>query len=114
MKSWITTPQVTELLGTLYADAAKNDPRVHQAATEAGVTYESEADFFKAMREAYLPVGREFGNLLYALARSSKSKRWWNFGTSFGISTIFLASAIRDNGMARPCRRHPETRERCP
>jgi hypothetical protein len=56
MKSWITTPQVTELLGTLYADAAKNDPRVHQAATEAGVTYESEADFFKAIAKG-LPAG---------------------------------------------------------
>jgi predicted O-methyltransferase YrrM len=51
-----------------------------------------------SLRKAYLPVGREFGNLLYALARSSKSKTVVEFGTSFGISTIFLASAIRDNG----------------
>jgi predicted O-methyltransferase YrrM len=96
--SWITAPQVTELLDALYADASQNDPLVHQAARETGVTYESEAEFFKAVREAYMPVGREFGNLLYALVRSAKAATVVEFGTSFGISTIFLASAVRDNG----------------
>ena len=98
MKSSITTSQVTELLETLYSDASKNDPLVRKAAREAGATGEGEADFYRAMRKAYMPVGREFGNLLYALARSAKAKTVVEFGTSFGISTIFLASAIRDNG----------------
>jgi len=101
MKSWITTPQVTVLLGTLYAEAAKNDPRVHQAATEAGVTYESEADFFKAMRKAYLPVGREFGNLPYALARSSKSKRWWNSAILWYLNNFPWHPLSAIMGMAR-------------
>ncbi len=96
IKSWITTPHVTELLDTLYADAATNDPLVHQAVREAGVAHETEVDFYKAMRKAYMPVSREFGKLLYALARSSKAKTVVEFGTSFGISTIFLASAVRD------------------
>jgi len=50
------------------------------------------------MRKAYMPVGPGFGHLLYSLARSVKAKTVVEFGTSFGISTIFLASAIRDNG----------------
>jgi len=45
-----------------------------------------------------MPVGPGFGHLLYSLARSVKAKTVVEFGTSFGISTIFLASAIRDNG----------------
>ncbi len=98
MQSWITTPQVTELLDALYADAEKNDPLVREAVRQAGESHETEADFYKAMRNAYMPVSREFGKLLYALARSSKAKTVIEFGTSFGISTIFLASAVRDNG----------------
>jgi len=98
MKSWITTPKVTELLDALYADAATNDPLVHKAAQESGAFSERGADFYKGMRKAYMAVGPEFGNLLYSLVRSAKAKNVVEFGTSFGISTIFLASAIRDNG----------------
>jgi predicted O-methyltransferase YrrM len=98
MKSWITHPVVTDLLTTLYAYAAKNDPLARKAAMEAG---ETEADYYKAMRKAYVPVPEEFGNLLYSLVRSVKAKIVIEFGTSFGISTIFLASAIRDNGAGK-------------
>ncbi len=98
MKSWITTPKIAELLGALYADAATNDPLVYKAAQESGAFSERGADFYKGMRKAYMAVGPEFGHLLYSLARSVKAKTVVEFGTSFGISTIFLASAIRDNG----------------
>ena len=50
------------------------------------------------MRMAYVAVGWEFGKLLHGLARSIRAKTIVEFGTSFGISTIFLASTIRDNG----------------
>ena len=98
MKSWITSTVVTDLLTTLYAEAAKSDPLARKAALEAG---ETEADYYKLMRKAYVPVPQEFGNLLYSLARSVKAKTVIEFGTSFGISTIFLASAIRDNGAGK-------------
>lgn len=98
MKSSLTNSQVTELLETLYSDAAQNDPLVHEAARKAGLDAGSEVDFYRAMRKAYMPVGRAFGNLLYALARSARARTVVEFGTSFGISTVFLASAIRDNG----------------
>jgi predicted O-methyltransferase YrrM len=98
MKASITSAVVTELLTTLYADAAKNDPLARKAALEAG---ETEAEYYKAMRKAYVPVPQEFGNLLYGLVRSAKAKTVIEFGTSFGISTIFLAAAIRDNGTGK-------------
>lgn len=53
------------------------------------------------MRMAYMAIGWEFGKLLYGLARSIRAETIVEFGTSFGISTIFLASAIRDNGAGR-------------
>jgi predicted O-methyltransferase YrrM len=46
----------------------------------------------------YLPVSRRDGQLLYALARGTQARRIVEFGTSFGISTIYLAAAARDNG----------------
>jgi predicted O-methyltransferase YrrM len=45
-----------------------------------------------------LAVSRETGTLLYMLARSSCAKTIVEFGTSFGVSTIYLASALRDSG----------------
>ena len=94
----ITSPQVQTLLDTLYADAATNDPAVRQAALAARMTQHTEMEFFTAMRLAYLPVSRQFGNLLYALARGARARTIVEFGTSFGLSTIFLAAALRDNG----------------
>jgi predicted O-methyltransferase YrrM len=98
MTPWIIHPQVTELLDTLYADSAKNDPLIRQALKEAGGSHAGEAGHYKKMRHVYMAVGPEFGRLLYTLVRSSGAKTVVEFGTSFGVSTIYLASAIRDNG----------------
>ena len=49
-------------------------------------------------RDKYISLEREQGNLLYLLARSLRATRAAEFGTSFGISTIYLAAAMRDNG----------------
>jgi predicted O-methyltransferase YrrM len=96
-ESWLIRPQVTDLLEHLYADAAENDARARQALDEAGDSHD-ETDFYRAMRHGYMAVGRSFGHLLYTLARSSRAKAVVEFGTSFGVSTIYLAAAIRDNG----------------
>jgi predicted O-methyltransferase YrrM len=101
MKSSLNDPQVTEILDALYADAAKSDALRRNAVRCSDAVGRTEADFYKAARKSYMAVGRDFGNLLYSLARSTKAKTVVEFGTSFGISTIFLASAIRDNGSGR-------------
>ncbi|HEY0194807.1 MAG TPA: class I SAM-dependent methyltransferase [Kofleriaceae bacterium] len=51
--------------------------------------------------DAYLPVSREAGVLLYQLARGRDARTIVEFGTSFGISTIYLAAALRDAGGGR-------------
>ncbi len=52
----------------------------------------------EAMREMYIPVSPEQGRLLYLKARELGARNVVEFGTSFGISTIYLAAAVRDNG----------------
>lgn len=44
-----------------------------------------------------LPIDAAQGDLLYLLARAKEARHIVEFGTSFGVSTIYLAAAIRDH-----------------
>jgi predicted O-methyltransferase YrrM len=50
------------------------------------------------LKNLYVPVSRKQGEFLYSAARSIRAKRIVEFGSSFGISAIYLAAAVRDNG----------------
>lgn len=50
------------------------------------------------MKNVYMPVSRDEGRFLYAAARAACARRIVEFGTSFGISTIYLAAAVHDAG----------------
>lgn len=52
----------------------------------------------EAMRGCFIPVSREQGEFLYLVARALGASTIVEFGTSFGISTLYLAAAVRDNG----------------
>jgi len=56
---------------------------------------------FARLKDFALPVSRETGRLLYMQARSSGARTIVEFGASFGISTLHLAAALRDNGGGR-------------
>jgi len=49
-------------------------------------------------KDIYIPISRAQGRFLYLVARSLGARRIVEFGTSFGISTIYAAAAARDNG----------------
>ncbi|MDR5816040.1 class I SAM-dependent methyltransferase [Caballeronia sp. LZ033] len=54
--------------------------------------------FYHGYADNYLNVTQEYGKFLYQCARASKATRIVEFGTSMGISTVYLAAALRDNG----------------
>ena len=58
-------------------------------------TVQEESDRIK---ELFVALSPKQGTLAYMIARSIGAKRIVEFGTSFGISTIYLAAAVRDNG----------------
>lgn len=58
-------------------------------------------DLYRRAKDLPLAVSRETGTLLYMLARASRAATIVEYGTSFGISTLHLASALRDNGGGR-------------
>lgn len=53
------------------------------------------------LRDAFIPIDASQGRALYQLARARGARRIVEFGASFGISTIYLAAAVRDNGGGR-------------
>jgi predicted O-methyltransferase YrrM/GNAT superfamily N-acetyltransferase len=53
------------------------------------------------LSDMYLALDPASGTFLYLLARALRARRVVEFGTSFGISTIYLALAVRDNGGGR-------------
>lgn len=50
------------------------------------------------LKDKMIPISREQGAFLYLLARAIHANIVVEFGTSFGLSTIYLAAAVRDNG----------------
>jgi predicted O-methyltransferase YrrM len=55
----------------------------------------NQTDFY---RDKYIPIEPDQGNWIYLLSRSINAQNVVEFGTSYGISSIYLATAVRDNG----------------
>ncbi len=106
----LTTSPVADVLESLLREAEIADrPFIAELLdnAEPGVdplvgVLEAEARDYKGLYrqavENFLSVTPEFGRLLYICARTRNASRVVEFGTSFGISTIHLACAVRDNG----------------
>jgi len=56
------------------------------------------AELAHELKDVYIPISREQGRFLYLVARSIAARQLVEFGTSFGVSTIYAAAAARDNG----------------
>lgn len=55
-------------------------------------------DQYRRIADLAISISPEQGIFAYLVARSIAARRIVEFGTSFGVSTIYLASAIRDGG----------------
>lgn len=70
----------------------------------ADLLAEERADYRAVYRRHagnFLAVSPAYGRFLYMIARARKARRIVEFGTSMGISTLYLAAALRDNGGGR-------------
>jgi predicted O-methyltransferase YrrM len=105
----LTTAPVAPLLDRLFAEAdaahPMNDPAFASISSEERLRLmRSKTDyrhFYAELKDYALPVSRDAGRLLYMLARSTNARAIVEFGTSFGLSTLHLAAALRDNGGGR-------------
>ena len=110
----LTAGPVAQILDKLHQDAEAVDRErfgASMAAIEASVTIleqvaaetlaEERVDYravYRGFADNFLAVSPTYGRFLYAIARACKATRIVEFGTSMGISTIYLAAALRDNG----------------
>jgi predicted O-methyltransferase YrrM len=105
----LTADPLAPLLDRLFADAEATESEIDAAFAdlsdeEQARMLRSKTDYgelYGRMKDLPLAVSREAGALLYMLARSSNARTIIEFGTSFGISTLHLAAALRDNGGGR-------------
>ncbi|MEG3896410.1 MULTISPECIES: hypothetical protein [unclassified Microcoleus] len=73
-------------------------PKLPRLFTGKGIRWETTGlDFYN---DKYISIERDRGNFLYLLGRSIDAKTIVEYGTSFGISTLYLATAVRDKGVA--------------
>lgn len=102
----LTTAPLAPLLTRLFAqaDGATSTAYIEIPCQERERLLQSRheyRDFYTRLKDLWLPVSPETGRLLYMLARTIKARNIIEFGTSFGISTLHLAAALRDNGGGR-------------
>jgi predicted O-methyltransferase YrrM len=99
----LTTSPLAPLLTRLFAesDATSGTPFTMLSHEERERLMRSKTEyreFYGRLKDLWLPVSPQAGRLLYMLARHAKARNIVEFGTSFGISTLHLAAALRDNG----------------
>ncbi len=103
MANSLQSQPVRGLLDRLFKAAEGDDLRRVRVAMAHpdGFGPTSQREQAAAYEEIYIPVSPEAGRLLYSLIRAARPATVAEFGTSFGISTIHLAAAVRDNGAGR-------------
>ena len=96
MPSTLFDPKVKRVLDAMHSAADENDPPLlAKARGKQGTARTS------ILGEAFIPVSRDGGRLVYTLVRGAAQGTTVEFGTSFGISTIYMAAAVRDRGAGR-------------
>lgn len=105
--STLTTSPVLPLLDRLFREADADDADVAKAfarlspAERDALHADYRALYGGLAKDRFLAVSRETGRLLYVLARAARARTIVELGTSFGLSTIHLAAALRDEGGGR-------------
>ncbi|PWG08817.1 methyltransferase [Streptomyces sp. V2] len=99
----LADPRVEAALSRMFEQAEQDDTTAARVSAQlpggfAPLTPQERAD---AVAEVYMPISAAGGELLYNLVRAVRPATVVEFGMSFGISTLYLAAAVRDNGAGR-------------
>jgi predicted O-methyltransferase YrrM len=105
----LTTPPCSNVVARLFAEANDSDARLAEQRrvlpsnerAKLMASTDNYRSLYEGLKDFHLAVSRETATLLYMLARSSRARTIVEFGTSFGVSTLHLAAALRDNGGGR-------------
>jgi len=92
-------PTVEQVILRLYAEARENDRQLALERKAAEAAGRLDEETLASIRDrTFMAVAPEVGRLFYLLVRTYRPSRIVEFGSSFGLSAIHLAAALRDNG----------------
>ena len=103
MASPLNDPKLKALLDCLHAqsDAQVDDTNAYFARRAQEGTLDKENffddDMHRFFSDKMVALDREKAEFCYLLCRSLRATRVVEAGTSFGVSTLYLAAAVRDN-----------------
>lgn len=99
----LSHPDIAQTLARLHRQARGRDARVFARALPAVLagkftrrsTFEAAEPY---LSKAFIPVSPEFGRFMYLMALSRGARNIVEFGSSYGISSIYLTAAARQIG----------------
>ena len=107
VSSAISAPQnVLDLLSRLHKSsleqetALKRPDSEHQKSLSAAAAGEKDRLRDELMREKFIALDADKAALMYSLIRATGALNVLEAGTSFGVSTIYLALAVSQNALA--------------
>ncbi|MFC2054792.1 O-methyltransferase [Chloroflexota bacterium] len=103
MASPLNDPKLKALLNRLHAqsDVQVDETEAYFTRREQESTLDQENfyddDMHRFLSDKMVALDRDKAEFCYLLCRSLRAKRVVEAGTSFGVSTLYLAAAVRDN-----------------
>jgi predicted O-methyltransferase YrrM len=101
--SALNDPKLERLLERLHAqsDMQIDETNAYFEKREQEIAIDQEGFYdeatYRFLSDKMVALDRDKAELCYLLCRSLRAKRIVEAGTSFGVSTVYLAAAIRDN-----------------
>ena len=95
----IDDPKLERLVTTLHAQSDAQIPLMMEdrAQREARETPPGPEALKAFVRDKLVALDRDKAEFCYLLCRANNARRVVEAGTSYGVSTLYLAAAIRDN-----------------
>jgi predicted O-methyltransferase YrrM len=98
----VDDPSLRSLLDRLHASSDAQVPVIdayYKAGAERPTGFETDDSVGRGFwRDKFVALERDKAEFVYALCRAVQAQRIVEAGTSFGVSTLYLAAAVRDNG----------------
>jgi len=99
----LDAPAVRGVLERLHGEASRQRLAIVRMGTQMVLDrvlrrVASTAEQTERAKDLYLPLGPKQGLFAYTLVRALGARRVVEFGTSVGVSTVYLAAGVRDNG----------------
>ncbi len=113
MNSLIDNVALRALLDRLHAQSQAQESAIeayYRAGAERPTGFEDEASPGRSFwRDKFVALDRHKAELVYTLGRATGARRVVEAGTSFGVSTLYLAAMVHDNGggLVITCDREP-------